>query len=153
MAEKVGAEIPQKALTCHACCSSFSPGASRQADQLISNNAIISRILETMKVESMVPLWDHPSLHTDPRVQLLQVFENSIGNGGIPHPVRANSERKEILRSVICFTGFFMYLVHMCFVLFSFFLKLPFPFEYQSIKVFKLWYEVYYKKAVHCSIT
>lgn len=53
MAEKVGAEISQKALTCHACCSSFSPGASRQADKLIANDAIISRILETVKVESM----------------------------------------------------------------------------------------------------
>jgi len=51
-----------------------------------------------------LPLWDHLTLHADPRVQLLEVFENSVGNGGIPHPVRANSETKEILRCVICFS-------------------------------------------------
>lgn len=86
----------------------------------------------------MLPLWDHLNLHTDPRVQLLKVFKNSIGNGGIPHPVRANSERKEILRSVICFTVFccvWYACVLFCFV----FLKLPFPFEYHSTEVFKLW--------------
>lgn len=70
-------------------------------------------------------LWDHLNLHTDPRVQLLKVFENSIGNGGIPHPERANSERKEILRSVICFTVFSC--VWYACVLFCFF-KVAFPF-------------------------
>lgn len=54
----------------------------------------------------MLPLWNPLNSHTDPGVQLVKVFKNSIGNGGIPHPVRANSERKEILKSVICFTFF-----------------------------------------------
>lgn len=63
----------------------------------------------------MLPLWDYLNLHTDPRVQLLKVLENSIGNGGIPHPVRANFK---ISRSVIYFTVILVCLVCLCCVLF-----------------------------------
>lgn len=64
------------------------------------------------------------SLQTDPRVQLLKVFKNSIGNSWIPHPVRANSERKEILRSVICFRFFWCVLYVRLFFCF----QVAFPF-------------------------
>lgn len=54
--------------------------------------------------QGLLPLWNPLNLHTDPGVQLVKVFQNSIGDGGIPHPAWAKSEKKEILRNVISFT-------------------------------------------------
>lgn len=79
------------------------------------------------------------NLHADPRVQLLKVFKNSIGNCRIPHPVRACSERKGFKTC-----NLFHIFGRFCFCLFVFFggsdffcccfvFKLPFHFEHHSI--------------------